>query len=324
MAYRFKTDEPLAKGFRRIAAEQLGAAGKRLEAPVTDPVQVHEARKNLKRMRALLRLMRPALGEVVFKRENARLRDVGRTLSARRDIHVLDQTLLKIETDARGIPAPVTAKLRGVIASARDGLDKADGGFEAQGAATALRQSLAALRRVKLNGDGFELVRPGLKWSYAACRRAFKEAYAQPSEESSHEWRKTIQQHWRHMLLLSKSWPEVLLPRARAARQISELLGEDHDLAVLLAYLEAHHDLPLSARERQRIEAYCKARQVEIRARCEPLGARLLAESAKDHCHRIGSYWQAAGKIREVSGDRNEKAGAEPVKASGGAPDTVT
>ena len=306
MAYRFKTDEPLAKGFRRIASQQIGAAEKRLDSPVCDPVQIHEARKNLKRTRALLRLVRPVLGEVVFKRENARLRDVGRMLSARRDIHVIDQTLLKIEASHGSVPTTVIAKLREAIAATREGLDNkaADQGHEQ--AAAMLRQSLTALRRTKLEGEGFDLIRPGLKRSYAACRSAFKEAYAQPCEESSHEWRKTIQHHWRQMLLLSKAWPEAVLPRARAARQISELLGEDHDIALLLAYFAGHPDLPVSARGRQQIEAYCTARQAEIRAQCQPLGARLLAERAKDHCHRIGTYWEAAGKIAELTGEPDE------------------
>ncbi len=324
MAYRFKTNEPLAKGFRRVASQQIGAAEKRLAMPVVDPVQVHEARKNLKRTRALLRLMRPALGEVVFKRENIRLRDAGQQLSARRDIDVIDQTILKLEAGPARIPAAVTAKLRSAVASARDGLDKTNGGLELQVAADVLRQSLSALRRIKFEEDGFDLVSPGLKQSYAACRRAFKEAYHQPCEESSHEWRKTIQQHWRQMLLLSKAWPEVLLPRARAARQISELLGEDHDLAILQAYLKAHPDLSLTARERQRIEAYCSARQAEIRTQCRPLGARLLAESPKDHVHRIGSYWQAAADIGDVAGGTEpEAATSQPTPAPGTAPDKV-
>lgn len=328
MAYRFKTSEPLAKGFRRIAAQQISAAEKRLASPVggpvqIDPVQVHEARKNLKRARALLRLMRPALGEAVFKRENARMRDVGRLLSARRDIHVIDQTILKIEASHGSLPVAVIEKLRAAIASTRDTIDTQATAEGAEKAAAMLRQSLAALRRVKLEGEGFDLVRPGLKRSYAACRKAFKEAYGQPCAETSHEWRKTIQQHWRQMLLLSRAWPEALLPRARAARQISDLLGEDHDIALLLAYLAGHPELPLSARDRQRIAGHCMARQAEIRAQCEPLGARLLAEPPKDHCRRISAYWQAAAKIQEAPGEAAEPPAGEPAKVPEPAPDKV-
>jgi CHAD domain-containing protein len=301
MAYRFKTDEPLAKGFRRVVAEQLGAAEKRLRDTVVSPAdiatQVHESRKNLKRTRALLRLLRPALGEAVFKRENARLRDVGQMLSRRRDVDVLDQTLAKLTAEKNGALASAATKLRSSMAAKRDGLDRPDEVLGTEAAAAELAQCISVLRRVKLDGEGFDLIRPGLKRCYGDCRRAFKEAYDQPSEETFHEWRKTIQHHWRQMLLLSKAWPEMLLPQARAARQISDLLGEEHDLALLTAYLAAHEDLPLTARERQRIEAYCAARTQELRALCQPLGERLLAESPGDHCRRMACYWETGAKI---------------------------
>lgn len=301
MAYRFKTDEPFAKGFRRVAAEQLGAAEKRLRdstvAPADIPTQVHESRKNLKRTRALLRLLRPALGEVAFKRENARLRDVGRTLSLRRDVDVLDQTLAKLAAERNGALVSAATKLRSSIAAKRDDLDSTHQDLGTEAAATELAQCISVVRRAKLEGEGFDLIKPGLKRSYGDCRRAYKEAYEQPSEVAFHEWRKTVQQHWRHMLLLSKAWPEMLLPRARAARQISDLLGEEHDLALLTTYLATHEDLSLTARERQRIEGYCAARTQELRALCHPLGERLLAESPGDHCRRMACYWETGAKI---------------------------
>lgn len=305
MAYRFKTDEPFAKGFRRVAAEQLGAADKRLRdvaiSPADIATQVHESRKNLKRTRALLRLLRPALGELVFKRENARLRDVGRTLSLRRDVDVLDQTLAKLAGEKNGALSSAATKLRSSIADKRHGLDSAQQELSTEAAATELIQCISVLRRAKLAGEGFDLIKPGLKRSYGDCRRAFKEAYGHPAEVTFHEWRKTIQQHWRHMLLLSKAWPEMLLPRARAARQISDLLGEEHDLSLLTTYLATHEDLPLTARERQRIEGFCAARTDELRALCHPLGERLLAETPGDHCRRMACYWETGAKIDAAS-----------------------
>ena len=56
MPYRFKIDEPVEKGFRRIAREQLDVALAELAAPQVPPKGVHECRKALKRLRALVRL----------------------------------------------------------------------------------------------------------------------------------------------------------------------------------------------------------------------------------------------------------------------------
>ena len=316
MAYRFKTKESFAKGFRRIVAEQIGAAEQRLSQSAIDPISVHEARKNLKRTRALLRLMRPALSAELFKRENARLRDVGALLSARRDVHVLGQTLVNLGPDPDSALAPAVAKLHAAVASTRSDVDTSSEQQSMETAAEELRQSLSVLRRQKFEDDGFDLIEPGLRRSYGAARKAMRAAYADPSEESFHEWRKGIQQHWRHMLLLSRGWPEVLLPRARASRQISEMLGHDHDIAVLKAYLHSHGDLPLTSRERQKIEAHFEARQATLRAQCQPLGERLLAERSRDLSRRLEAYWRVAGQVETTGGETepSAKAKAEPAE----------
>jgi hypothetical protein len=78
MAFRFKLGEPFDEGSRRIAVEQIERAQSSLHDKQGDQaIAVHETRKSLKRLRALLRLIRPAMGEQVFKAENSQLRDIG-------------------------------------------------------------------------------------------------------------------------------------------------------------------------------------------------------------------------------------------------------
>src|SRR6185437_16474643 len=60
-----------------------------LPAGKSDDESVHEARKDLKRARATLRLLREALGNSTYKRENAAIRDAARPLSEVRDGRVL-------------------------------------------------------------------------------------------------------------------------------------------------------------------------------------------------------------------------------------------
>ena len=77
MAFRFKLGEPFDEGCRRIAVEQIERAQILLQGKGDQAIAVHETRKSLKRLRALLRLIRPAMGEEAFKAENGQLRDVG-------------------------------------------------------------------------------------------------------------------------------------------------------------------------------------------------------------------------------------------------------
>ena len=85
--------------------------------------------------------------------------------------------------------------------------------------------------RLRLAGSGFDVVGAGLETSYRKARRAFRDAYDEPTDEAFHEWRKGAQPHWRQMTLLSRAWPEYLGARASEARSLSQILGDDHDLA---------------------------------------------------------------------------------------------
>ena len=98
MAFRFKLNEPVEKGFRRIGLEQIERAERQLSASESLEVATHETRKSLKRVRALLRLARPGLGDTVYRAENARFRDIGALLSSARDSDVLLETVTKLET----------------------------------------------------------------------------------------------------------------------------------------------------------------------------------------------------------------------------------
>ena len=70
MAYRIDSGEGVADGSRRIAREQLAKAIQHLDAQRRRDSDVHEARKCMKRLRALLRLARFELGKEVYAREN--------------------------------------------------------------------------------------------------------------------------------------------------------------------------------------------------------------------------------------------------------------
>lgn len=97
MAFQFKLNEPVEKGFRRIGLEQIERAERQLSASESLEVATHETRKSLKRIRALLRLAQPGLGDAVYGAENARFREIAALLAPARDSDVLVQTVTKLE-----------------------------------------------------------------------------------------------------------------------------------------------------------------------------------------------------------------------------------
>lgn len=298
MAFRFKLGEPFDEGARRIAVEQIERAQSLLSEDRDHAVAIHETRKSLKRLRALLRLIRPAMGESTFKDENAQLRDIGLSLSGARDRYVLLETLTKLE-------AAVGLGRRGLADTLRQAIAAANG----QGAPLTMQQAHARLAEAKkrlsnleIAGSGFDVVGAGLERSYRRARRAFAAAYEQPSDELFHEWRKGAQAHWRQMTLLGRGWPDLLGARALEARVLSQLLGDDHDLALLVAFV--HSDAAgLGEEQAALVEKAARKRQAELREVARPHGERLFAESPKRLRRSVNAYWDAAVALKELELD---------------------
>src|SRR5262245_12367688 len=97
MSEQLSDTESGTRGVRRIVRKQLSKAVQALEErqPLSDEA-VHTARKQMKKVRAGLRLLREAFGSRAYERENTCIRDAARPLTTARDAGVLVDTLDKL------------------------------------------------------------------------------------------------------------------------------------------------------------------------------------------------------------------------------------
>src|SRR5215470_6876583 len=107
MNYRLKVNEPIAEGVSRVGLEQIGIAEARLARRDDAAAAVHDTRRCLKRLRALLRLVRPALPDSTYKREANRLAGIGRLLAGTRDQDVMRQTLESLKARFEALPKQI-------------------------------------------------------------------------------------------------------------------------------------------------------------------------------------------------------------------------
>ena len=310
MAYRLKLKEPLAKGVRRIAGEQLGNAATRLEGGSNPETSVHEARKSLKRTRALLRLVRPGLGDTNFRTANVRLRDIARGLSAARDRDVV-RGLLQALSSAKPALAKAAQRLLETVDATRAATNGS--GTPQQKMGDALRE-IEAVRReigaIALHPGNFDTIVAGLTKSHRAGRKALARALETPEDdEALHDLRKSAQAYWRQMILIQHAWPEACLARAAAAKLVADLLGQDHDIALLDGVLAGPEGQTLSAADRRALLRHCKTRHDELRAEAMPKAQLLFVEKSDQLGARIQSLWGAAqrgDRTRSHAADKNE------------------
>jgi CHAD domain-containing protein len=296
-SYRLEADEAVPKGIVRIALGRIENAIAELESKTDSSSEeaVHEARKDMKKLRGLLRLVRGEVGGDVYRRENICFRDAGQELSGVRDADVMLATLGDLEERyPEDLPADAAGGLRQALEAHKL---RTAAGARKQAAARVVEILTAARGRVgrwPLERDGFEALAGGLGRSYRRGRRAFRAARAEPTTENLHEWRKRSKDHWYHLRLLKEAWPPVMEALAEEAHELSDRLGDDHDLAVLRGWAHEHATSLGGMESVYAFDELVQRRRGELQREAFVLGARLYADKPKTFIRQLERWWDAS------------------------------
>jgi CHAD domain-containing protein len=301
MSFRISVGVAFGEDVRRIACEQIDGAiaDSKGSAPGSHTERIHSVRKRCKKLRGLLRLVRPCLGDI-YARENAYFRDAARVLAPLRDTHVVLAAFDAVVDHFQGEFAP------GTFAALREQLERPPGQVadlehrlvDVSGRMEAARGRVADWPLDVAEGP--EAWRPGFERIYRQARRALAAAYDAPTPERFHEWRKNVKYHWYHTRLLTPLWDQTVAGRVAAASRLGELLGLHHDLAVLRITLAAQGNGTGSLRES--FGALVDRHLAHLEATARPHGLRLFAEKPSRIGSRYEKYWTVS--LEEVRGPR--------------------
>jgi CHAD domain-containing protein len=284
MSYKLRADEPLVHALGRISREQLDHAIDELTIGIKqDPaVAVHTARKAIKKQRSALRLYRAALPARQRREANEELRTAARSLSEARDADVMITTIEQLsERFAGQLPATTFEVLRSEFAGRTDGGRSASPGKAVEG----LRSVRGRVESWPAAREGWKAIAPGLTRSYRRGRKAFARAEASRSQEDLHAWRKRVKDVWYHERLLAPVAGRAVGGHAKDAHRLADLLGDDHDLALLDEQLT---DIaPAVAIDLSAVRALIEHRRDELQTEAIYLGRRLYAESPKAFRRRL-------------------------------------
>ncbi len=234
-----KNTETLPDGIKRIIGSQVDLSlfniGQNIDKDFDE--SVHEARKCSKRIRAVLRLVRDETGNGLFKRENYLFRDINRYLSETRNIAVIIETLNKVAKDNAGHDHSrlindtirLKYKLIDVLFVGENRLETVIGLLD-----TGKERSMA----LPLKINNINVLLGSLLRVYKLCVKCMNNARKDPSDENLHEWRKQVKYLYYQFQVLTPYLTDDLVSHKPNLDKIAELLGEDHDLAELISYLD--------------------------------------------------------------------------------------
>lgn len=307
MAFQFEADESVAKGVRRLARAQIDKAlGELNGLGDAEPEEVvHDTRKRIKKVRALIRLAGGGLGRKLVDREDDRFRDAGRPLSEVRDAGVLVQTLDRLAewSAGRAGPEPFGPTREFLLGLKREITRRVlDEGTALKRLVGTLEEARREVKRWEVAGDDWDVLKVGVRRIYKRGSEAFHEATEAPTVEGLHEWRKRVKDLWYALDILRPIRPGYTGGRAEVAHKLADLLGDDHDLAVLREVLSAAGDGAVDAVSAEAILPMIEARRAELRRDALALGRDVYGERPKDFVGRLRAYWRAWRSEAEAAG----------------------
>lgn len=312
MSFQLENRRAVGKQVRKVVEKRLQRAIKALQArPLKRKAgdeSVHTARKRLKEVRALLRLVRDDLGAKRFSHENRALRNGARPLSEVRDASALIGAFRSLQNDYAGeVGVSTFQEVRKALLADRSRIRrrvlKRDRALGKAASAVKRIQGRCRVTDWQLRHSSWKAVLSGLRRTYKQCVKTKRIALEESSDENLHEWRKRTKDLRYQLELLRPLWPEAMTTTAQQAKKLTELLGDDHDLAVLrglLAHKLLAHKLKdiTGAKTTATLTALIDRRRKDLQKQAKSLGAKLFAESAEQFIGRVKTYWTAAAVLK--------------------------
>jgi len=307
MSYELRVDQSLGKNLRRMFRQQIGAA-LAVAQGVDEPndTRIHAMRKHLKKARAVLQLVRKEIGKA-FRREDRRLRDVGRLMTEIRDAEVRLQTMRQLE-DATHHHYLSYQKIERLLALELENFRVAFGDWR-NSAIPLLERACDEAGHWPVDDYGSKQLRRAIEHACKSGRSALAAVKAKPSARKFHELRKQVKLLGYQLRILRPLNHVVIGSVSEELTDLGHLLGRVHDLTFLADRLR-----------RQRSEHHWGKQDDELLAVIENCGGRAPArrdgDGRKIFCRtQIGVRLPYSGVVRRLA-PRQDRLGGGGVIAT--------
>jgi CHAD domain-containing protein len=292
MSYRLKPRRSVASEVKRIAAKQLALAIDELRTigDSRSDGRIHEARRHAKKVRALLRLVQPAVADT-YHAVNRRLAIANRMLGPIADGRAVVDTIAQLGNKYRARPARrALHSFRAALLQRAERIDRrAEHDRVLPIVAGLLRRERRHLTDWTLNARGFHAVGPGLEKSMRRARKAMKRSLRHPAAHNYHVWRRRVKDLWFQVRLLEARCGDTLISDQRRLEALDDCLGEYHNVVLLEEILitEALAPRQQTAGGLRLLRRY----QAELRGRAVSLACQVFDEKPGHFVRRVKRLW---------------------------------
>ena len=293
MAFCVRPRESIADGLRRLAKKELASAREQLlRTRQPGDEAIHEARKSVKKVRAIVQLIETDDGRGIGGGKK-RLRAANRALSHVRDADVMILTLQKLlDRWPHLLSEHTLARVRHQLSAHKDAVAQAaarEGSWSE--VAEELRRGRAAVKRSSPAHRRFGALAPGLRVTHKCGRKAMARALERQGDADFHEWRKQIKALWYDLRLIEGAGARIHRD-VEALDRAETSLGDDHDAVVLCAYLSGSQAFRDDSLEFRRLTQQAERYQQELRRKAIASTKAIYAAPTGAYVREVKRAWK--------------------------------
>lgn len=238
---------------------------------------IHDARKNFKKLRAVLRFVRSDLDILFYKSHNIHFRNLSRKISGLRDSFVIIESLQKLLNEQNRN----TNNYEDLIQSLQNDHHNTKNRilFEENAplsVVSSLHYSISEFENLPSINDGFSTLKSGLNTIYSKGKFFLDLTYSEPSSEVFHELRKNVKYLWHLLQIIQPINYRKIKKLTIQFKQLSDFIGDEHDLH------ELHQIIIQKNIEDFELLKMIRAKQFELKANAWKLAEELYKKSPKD------------------------------------------
>ena len=296
MSYLLENNETLSFGLKRIVLELIDKSVFNLaKGNGSFNEDVHDTRKNFKKVRTVQRLIRSDIGEASFQIENSFYRDAGRTLSDLRDSTVLiltfDKLLKNSELEMSNFDFSVFKNFL-IEKHKTIKIAKSKKSAVINSLSTDLLLARSRVFDWPLSGDNFKLIKKNLQKIYEQGQNYMYAVFSEAIKENVHEWRKRVKDLWYAMRILNNLWPEIMSPLVILLGKLSDALGDANDLFLLKERIISNQSKFKDDQHTRELINFIDRRIIDLLRDARSIGRKVYSEDPKFFVGRMQNYFE--------------------------------
>jgi CHAD domain-containing protein len=297
VATRFEGDRPLKRSVRKSAQRLIDDCLERLS--VTAPSQrdeaIHDARKSLKKLRSLLRLIKPVIAKSDYKLENRRFRDAGLPLTRARDLKILIESFDSVVKECftgGDLPEVLQEVRRSVSEQLFQEHERLDCDHELETISSRLMEARDDVRQWSHVPDRWRTLSRGLKATYRRALEAQDEVEKYQTAETFHEWRKQVRYLRYQLDLVQFLAADRLKALAGDFDRINKRLGSARDLTLLEKVLADSPAILADSALNEQLRGVVDRRRREAMEEACRLAGEMFAASPEEFVGALKGDWR--------------------------------